>query len=309
MRRIPSLDQTSLHPPVFRQSVTTNHQPRAILWQRLLRQCANRLGLVPYLRVMTTAFWYGPWRSLAIRYYQWRKSNQPLRHASASLFAGLDVASIVAQLETRGCAPGLQLPDAQVEAILNYSAQHNLVEQFNPDLSCKAIHELTQDPGLLAVVRAYLGAEPLLHGCHLYWTHPPHDDIEKQRRLRRQAFFHYDLADFKALAVFFYLTDVTPDCGPHVMIPGTHRRKTWRQMLSRFLSDEQAQAKFGDNIVMITGKRGSGFFEDLACYHKHAFGTQTRLVLSIGYVLQRQPEMRIQRTAYDKQRRQQGAGE
>jgi hypothetical protein len=60
-------------------------------------------------------------------------------------------------------------------------------------------------------------------------------------------------------------------------------------LLSRILSDQTAERQFGDRIRVITGQRGTGFFEDLTCYHKHAVGKKERLMLTITYMLQRTP--------------------
>ncbi len=261
-----------------------------------VRGFAMRYRLFDHLRVLSSIYWFGPWRELAIRYYQWRNRNQPLPQTEQTLFPTLSTTETAAQINTNGFAPGLQLTEATVGALLAYCARHGANAYHNHDLTCPAFRDIVHDPALLAVARAYLGAEPRLHSTRLYWTHPPTSEAEQQRLQIQKARYHYDLSDFKALIIFFYLTDVTADCGPHVTIQGTHRHKTLRQMLTRFLTDQAAQTQYGDRITTITGPRGSGFFTDIACYHKHSYGTRDRLMMSITYVLQRRPEPRVPKT-------------
>jgi hypothetical protein len=263
-------------------------------WRGLRNFVRRHRRLLKITRMLSAVFWLGPWRNWAIRYFQWRAANPPLPRAETSCFnhtTALDAQKLAAQLETDGFASGLQLPETMVEEVLAYCTAHPLNHHRNPHLTCPAIHRLAFDPALLDVITTYLGAEPLLYATQVYWTYPPASE-EKSRLLRqRKARFHYDIGDFKALSVFFYLTDVDAECGPHMLIRNTQHSKSWRQLLTRYLNDEEATDLYGDRIVTLMGPRGSGFMVNLACYHKHAFGTRTRLMLGLTYVLQRAPEM------------------
>lgn len=296
MKRIP----LALETPLPKQSTTspfsTDKPPVLPFLQRKIRGFARRRRLLHYLRVFSSLYWSGPWRSLAIRYYQWRNQNQPLPQTAHTLFPEYPATQAVSQLETNGFALGLQLPESEVEAILEYCGRDGATEYHNHDVQCLALRNIVRDPVLLAVARQYLGAEPVLYSTQLYWTHPPVIESEQRRIQQRKARFHYDLGDFKALVVFFYLTDVAADCGPHITIQGTHHGKSFRQMLSRFLTDQEAQALYPDRIKTLIGPPGYGFFTDIACYHKHSYGAHDRLMMSITYVLQRQPEPRVPKT-------------
>lgn len=292
MKHTSSVVQAARAPVI---AAATRVPQRTSAWRTLRVFLHRHSRLLKLTRALSALFWLGPWRSIAIQFFQWRAANPPLPRAATSVFTGtegaceLDVAQLVAQLNEEGFARGLQLPSAVIEEILAYCAAQPRNHHAHPHLACRAIHQLAHDPFLLSVVKAYLGTEPRLFGTQMYWTHPPTSE-EKRRVLRqRKAQFHYDLGDFKAASIFFYLTDVTADCGPHVLIPGTHHSKSLRQLCTRYLSDESAQALYGDRITTVLGPPGSGFFENLACYHKHAFGTRERLMLTLTYVLQRTP--------------------
>ena len=79
------------------------------------------------------------------------------------------------------------------------------------------------------------------------------------------------------------------DCGPHVVVRGTQGRKRFAQIFNRFIAEEEIQRRFPGRMHVITGERGTAWFEDISCYHKQAAAERTRLMLSIIYSLHRQP--------------------
>src|SRR5262249_36337209 len=85
-----------------------------------------------------------------------------------------------------------------------------------------------------------------------------------------------------------YLTDVNLDSGPHMIIPGTHKNKTLKDLTRICFRDDAAQRIFHNKIKVILGNKGLVFLEDTSCYHKAAVcNKERRLVLSIDYVLRR----------------------
>src|SRR5262249_11950284 len=99
--------------------------------------------------------------------------------------------------------------------------------------------------------------------------------------------FHYDIHDVKSLTLFVYLTEIGMDSCPHLVIEGTHKRKTLKDLRNRFLDDKVAQQKYGNRVTAILGSKGTAFLEDTTLFHKVAGGTKKRLMLSIHYVLRR----------------------
>ena len=253
-----------------------------------LRQFLKRQPRIVWLvRAARAIWWLGPWRNFFIRYHQRQNRNPLLVRNSQSLLTKLDTEQILTGLRQEGFAPGIQLPKAAVSRIVAFCGQQD--SKANPHLDCPTIHDIAHDPKLLEVVKAHFGAEPVLFSSSLYWTWPPESEEKRQQALALKSKFHYDVGDFKTLIVFIYLTDVDEDSGPHVVIQGSQGAKPLRRLLSRFLPDQDAYAEFGDRIHVITGKRGTGFFEDLTCYHKHSVGTKARLMLTLCYLLQRKP--------------------
>ncbi len=255
-----------------------------------VRKYLNRKrGLLSIIRALRSVWLLGPWRKLFVRYHQKFSRNEPLPRYNDSLFEDLDITSTVTNLETKGYSPGLRIPDSQVSEVIRFCELHNIRKHRNAHLVCDTVSRIAHDPKIIEVVSRYLGAEPILYQTDLYWTYPPTDEIKRLRALAQKSRFHYDVGDFRSLVVFIYLTNVDEDCGPHIVIEATHHKKSAWGLLNRFLSDQTAQREYGSRIKIITGERGTGFFEDLTCYHKHAVGNKARLMLTITYMLQRTP--------------------
>ena len=100
--------------------------------------------------------------------------------------------------------------------------------------------------------------------------------------------FHYDIPDFKSIAVFIYLCDVDINAGPHVHIKGTHKGKGLWAIVSNVLSKAKAHKKYKDKINIIIGQKGTVIIEDIYSYHKALNPVdKPRLVLKFFYGVQR----------------------
>ncbi len=258
-------------------------------WLEIKKYLNRKQGLLSAARAIRAIWLLGPWRKLLVKYHQRFNHNEPLPRTHNSLFQELNVDVAVNSLRSNGYSPGLQLPESQIAELLQFSNGSNKRKHRNPHLFCEPVRQIAHDPKIIEVASRYLGAEPILYQTDLYWTYPTTDEEKYQRLLAQKSRFHYDVGDFRSLAVFIYLTDVADDCGPHVVIESTHQTKSAWNLLSRFLTDQAAKQKYGDRIRVITGKQGFGFFEDLTCYHKHSVSRKTRLALTITYMLQRNP--------------------
>jgi hypothetical protein len=202
-----------------------------------------------------------------------------------TLFPSLDIESAVSSLNRLGWAPGLTLPPQYVDDILKYVAASP--EAVTHEKS-EALRRIVFDPHVLSVVRRYIGTEPLFVGTALWRSGiAPSTDSDYGGRTYAQK-FHFDVADFRSVTLFIYLTDVeTADAGAHVLIEGTHQIKSMREIVTPWLTDTLAQAKYGDRIKVVTGPRGTGFFEEQTIIHKQALPQEPRVALLITYSLRR----------------------
>jgi hypothetical protein len=65
------------------------------------------------------------------------------------------------------------------------------------------------------------------------------------------------------------------------------RMRNPRRSAGACLTDTLAQAKYGDRIKVVTGPRGTGFFEEQTIIHKQALPQEPRVALLITHSLRR----------------------
>lgn len=152
--------------------------------------------------------------------------------------------------------------------------------------NCPAIRRLGEDPALLHVARCYVGAHARLRVSRLWWSFA--GDIDATDRNEHAQRYHFDLDDYRFLKVFFYLTDVDADAGPHVYVRGSHRGKSLRHLfpMRRFTDAEVEQVYHPSRIVSIEGRAGEGFLEDTFGIHKGSPPVKhDRLLLQFEYAV------------------------
>jgi hypothetical protein len=140
--------------------------------------------------------------------------------------------------------------------------EYDLVQ--NPD-----VQRLMADPTFLAIAQAYLGCGPVVDIVTMWWSVPFGDTPSADGA----QLYHFDMDRVKWLKFFVYLTDVTPETGPHRFVAGSHRsgrtpKHLLRQGYAR-LPDAEVESSFpADAIITFTGPRGTIFAEDTRGLHK-----------------------------------------
>jgi hypothetical protein len=259
----------------------------------------------------------GPLRSLLIRYHTSRNKKIKASHPKENTkFPLVDAAQVAANLQSKGYSTGISLPEESVADICLFAYNTPLIvgnhqpvvitpyhtippikgisNYFyrNPHKSCGSIYEIAHDPVILEVCRQYLNVpNPILYSTNMYWSFPKIGKSGEKRGQGDQKLFHFDVSDSKALSLFFYLTDVAEDSGPHVVIERTNNNRTLFNLLNWKIDDALAEKKYPGKIITITGNKGTGFFEDLLNYHKHSWPSndRPRLLLMMNYVINRRP--------------------
>jgi hypothetical protein len=149
-----------------------------------------------------------------------------------------------------------------------------------------AIQRLLTDRSILAVAQSYLGCDPILDLVTMWW----HTAASPEPSAEAAQLFHFDMDRIKWLKFFVYLTDVDDRSGPHVFVPGSHRRSgiPWRMLQKGYarLSDDEVQAYYGpDGLRRFTGPRGTVIAEDTRGLHKGAHVLEgDRLVFQLEFV-------------------------
>lgn len=289
--------------------------PLTAFFQKLLRK---RQAAWRYLRggpshlLMYTFGRFSPVRSAVLFAHRVSSAAPPVSIAP-SLLDDVDADQAASLLDSHGLVTGLQLRPETLAELLRFTAgaacfaDEDWHKPFDPSDRDSAEQRYSQtiraghlavegstklqglcaDPTLLSITRKYLGCEPAFLGSRIWWNFATAANAEQQMSLGQG--FHYDLDGYKALAFFFYLTEVTPTTGPHICVPGSHKTKPLKSLLSlhKGRSDAEIEKWYGrDRQVSICGPAGSGFAEDIFCFHKGGHPeTADRLILQLRYGL------------------------
>lgn len=128
------------------------------------------------------------------------------------------------------------------------------------------VQALLMDASLLGVAGAYLRAEPIHDDMTMWWSTA---HLQGKASSAAAQHFHFDMDRVKFLKFFFYLTDVTPETGPHCFVAGSHRRKPRTLLRDSRISDEEMRKYYSeDEIIEITGPSGTIIAADTRGFHK-----------------------------------------
>jgi hypothetical protein len=147
---------------------------------------------------------------------------------------------------------------------------------------------LLNHPTVLETAELYLGCKPVLDNVGCWWSWGG-DSFGGRQGAKGTQRFHRDLDSLRGFKIFFYLTDVDEDGGPHVFVKGSHRSR--RLSTGRALPDAEVAAAFSTaDTVTMTGPAGSWFLGDTYGVHKGALPRRgRRLLLSAQYNVNRTP--------------------
>ena len=139
------------------------------------------------------------------------------------------------------------------------------------------ILQIANDSRILNAVSNYLGIKPTISNINCWWS------FGNRKEAKEAQFFHRDIDDYKFVKIFFYLTDVNIQNGPHIFVKGSHKLNKLIQ-LRRFKDGEVNDNFDSKNILTLTGSKGSSFIEDTYGIHKGQLPLEgKRLLLQIEY--------------------------
>jgi hypothetical protein len=254
-------------------------------------------------------------RSLVVFAYKTRAAKAALLAARTPAVEPLDASQAARAIVKDGYATGLRLKPSILDELQTLSTTVNCfgeedfklpfyveeraaaeqrygrklkVGRFDDLLQTSpAVQSIASDPTIRAIARGYLGCEPALLGARMWWSFASEADAAQQRSLGQG--FHYDIDGYRALAFFFYLTDVTPLNGAHICVRGSHSEKPLKALVSlhKSRSDAEIAEWYGlERQMVLCGSAGDGFAEDIFCFHKglHPEGGD-RLILQVRFGL------------------------
>ena len=141
------------------------------------------------------------------------------------------------------------------------------------------------DGRLARIAAAYFRCRPIYDFTAMWWT-TPHGARDLSGAAQK---FHWDMDRLFFLKFFVYLTDVTPQTGPHVFVAGSHRRKPAALRQDRRYEDAEVAAHYpAEAIRSICGRRGTIFAADTRALHKgQPVIRGERLVLQVEFAISR----------------------
>jgi len=144
-------------------------------------------------------------------------------------------------------------------------------------VSIKEILEIANDPKILAFTQDFLQATPTISNINAWWSFGEKEAAEQAQ------FFHRDVDDYKFIKLFFYLTDVDMENGPHVYVESSANDDNYKKI--RRFSDEEIESTYGKGKVKyFTGKKGEAFFVNTYGIHKGLLPEKgKRLILQVQY--------------------------
>ena len=127
------------------------------------------------------------------------------------------------------------------------------------------VQEFATDPAMARIAQLYLGQPVLMDEVAFWWTTTKRaEDANINAQL-----VHQDRDRLSFLKFFIYLTDVTPESGPHVYLKGSHL-KIPRSLRGDGRKTDNAvrQAGLWDNVIELTGPAGTIMGVDTIGLHK-----------------------------------------
>lgn len=181
-------------------------------------------------------------------------------------------------------------PEPAVKPAVNrYDPDHPLAttHRFEEQtlLESTIVQEFASDPSVIAVSQAYLGCAPVFSLAAMWWSTSMH----KVADTNAAQLFHFDMDRLKWLKFFVYLTDVTPETGPHCFIAGSHKGKAKPTYLMKKypvrIPDQEFEKFYPQkDVVELCGPKGTIIAVDTAGYHKGKhLKRDHRLILQLEY--------------------------
>lgn len=132
-------------------------------------------------------------------------------------------------------------------------------------LGCDEVQEFVTDPVMAVISQRYLGQPVIMDEVAFWWTTT---QGAADANLNAQM-FHQDRDRLSFLKFFIYLTDVTPETGPHVYLKGSHRHIPRSLRADGRITDERVRAAgLWDRVTELTGAAGTILAVDTIGLHK-----------------------------------------
>jgi Phytanoyl-CoA dioxygenase (PhyH) len=169
---------------------------------------------------------------------------------------------------TNPCKPNLdELPESGV--LYDSKSAIAPIYRFDENLLLQnsLIQTIVTDMGFLSIAQAYLGCKPICDSVAMWWS-TSHSRTNQDRSDAAQL-YHFDMDRLKFIKFFIYLTDVTPETGPHSYIRGSHKHKPKMLLRDERISDTELYYYYSaEDFIEIIGDSGTVIAVDTRGFHK-----------------------------------------
>lgn len=237
---------------------------------------------------------------------QLRPVEIELNPMPSSVLENIDIDEVVAEIRENSVAVAGTLSDDFVRKMRSVTdhlpSDHYQLMHYVDD----NVRQLADDPIVKSVLRRYFKCEPVLLESTIVAI-----SSDKAHGKDDQNIFHLDYAGWESLNAFVYLTDVGMNSSYHIVAKGSHDKITFSDAVRSHISDEEAEARFGERISPVLGSAGTIFFENTEAYHKRHPGDERRVLLNLLFASHRSffshgrtsdDEIEMRTRAYEKYR-------
>ena len=133
------------------------------------------------------------------------------------------------------------------------------------------------------IAQSYLNSRTFTVSAVIFISNPLDGGIKDEELSDNAQKFHTDINYTKFFKVLIYLNDVNDENGPHIFIPGSHKKKKRKHYKIERYEDEDIFKNYNQKIKF-TGKKGTIFYEDTFGFHKgDEPKSNSRIALIIEY--------------------------
>ncbi|MEA3194828.1 MAG: hypothetical protein QOD26_3161 [Betaproteobacteria bacterium] len=157
------------------------------------------------------------------------------------------------------------------EIVYDRANPRGIIYDFHPQVLVNQpdFQRLMSDASIVALAERYLGVKPVLDTVNLWWTAKQGATPDSNAA----QLWHFDMDRVRWVKFFMYLTEVTPESGPHCFIAGSHRTggipRRLRDKGYVRLTDQDVAAEYSPQAVKtFTAPRGTILVEDTRGLHK-----------------------------------------
>ena len=151
------------------------------------------------------------------------------------------------------------------------STPDSIIYDFLPDdlINNADVQVVMGDRSINALAEAYLDAKPVLDTVNMWWT----TAYSSRPDAAAAQLYHFDMDHVRWLKFFVYLTDMTPEAGPHCFVARSHRsgiipRKFLSEGYARLSDADIAESFPARDVLEFLGMRGTIIVEDTRGLHK-----------------------------------------